>query len=528
MIASFVFAMGVRVPYSRPLNAVLDFLRDVTEPYLRIFRRLPLRDRAAGPDADRGAPRAADRRRHHRGPDRSGPVSPAGRAALVAAATVAADQAVKALVRTTIERGDAVDLILGDRARQRAQPRDRVRAVLRRRRAARAVRARRAGGAARVLRPPPRPPARVAPDRPADRRRHRQPDRPRARAGPSPTSSTCRRGRRSTSPTSRSRSACCRCCTCSRGRRAMDERELVVGPDAAGERLDVFLAPRGGSRAAAQRLIDAGLVLVDGAPVPKRHAVAARRARSRRGRGRGAREPAVPDAPFAVAYEDEHLLVVDKPAGVVVHPARGHARARSCRRSAGRVAGGDDPRRPGIVHRLDRDTSGLLVVARTEAAHAALKAMLRAARGHARVPRARRGPPAGARGTIDAPLGRDRRVRTRISTDTDEPREAITHFEIERRCRTHAAARAARDRPHAPDPRAPAGDRPPGGRRPRVRPRGLLGLERQFLHAERLAFRASSDRRCRARPEMSGPSGRRRGADLRREGNGLSAPTFVN
>ena len=106
IIFSFVFSMGLRVPYSRPLNAVLDFLRDVTEPYLRIFRRAAAARRTAGSDADRGDLRPADRRRHRREPDRSGPVSRRGGAALVAVVTVAADQAVKALVRSTIERGD--------------------------------------------------------------------------------------------------------------------------------------------------------------------------------------------------------------------------------------------------------------------------------------------------------------------------------------------------------------------------------------------------------------------------------------
>ena len=103
---------------------------------------------------------------------------------------------------------------------------------------------------------------------------------------------------------------------------------------------------------------------------------------------------------------------------------------------AGRVAGGDDPERPGMVHRLDRDTSGLLVVARDEPTHAALKAAL-ARRELVREYLALvEGRPPARRGTIDAPLGRDRRVRTRRSSDTDEPRAAVTHFEVERRCRT--------------------------------------------------------------------------------------------
>ena len=83
-------------------------------------------------------------------------------------------------------------------------------------------------------------------------------------------------------------------------------------------------------------------------------------------------------SPFEVAYEDEHLLVVDKPAGVVVHPARGHRTGTLAQALAGRGAGGEEPWRAGIVHRLDRDTSGLLVVAKSDAVHRALKALLAA------------------------------------------------------------------------------------------------------------------------------------------------------
>jgi 23S rRNA pseudouridine1911/1915/1917 synthase len=268
----------------------------------------------------------------------------------------------------------------------------------------------------------------------------------------------------------------------------MDAGEFVVAPEAAGERLDVFLAPAAGSRAAAQRLIDAGLVLVDGAVVPKRHAVAA-----------GERvvvrapppepEPVVPDASFTVAYEDEHLLVIDKPAGVVVHPARGHRAGTLAQALAGRAAGGDDPRRPGIVHRLDRDTSGLMVVARTEAAHAALKEMLRRREVTREYLALVEGRPAALAGTIDAPIGRDRRVRTRISTDTDEPREAITHFETEQvlpgftllRVRLETG-RTHQIRAHLLAIGHPVAGDPEYGRA------GLLDLPRQFLHAERLAF----------------------------------------
>jgi 23S rRNA pseudouridine1911/1915/1917 synthase len=267
----------------------------------------------------------------------------------------------------------------------------------------------------------------------------------------------------------------------------MENAELVVGPEHAGERLDVFLAPTVGSRAAAQRLIDGGLVLVDGAARPKRHAVTAGERVMVRALEPVA-EPEVPDAEFEIAYEDEHLLVVDKPAGVVVHPARRHHAGTLAQALAGRIAGGDDPRRAGIVHRLDRDTSGLLVVARTEAVHAALKDMMRRREVTREYVALVQGRPAARAGTIDAPLGRDRRVRTRISTDTDDPRPAITHFEVDRALEGYTLLRVRLEtgRTHQIRAHLLAIGHPVAGDREYGHP--ALGLERQFLHAERLAF----------------------------------------
>ena len=124
--------------------------------------------------------------------------------------------------------------------------------------------------------------------------------------------------------------------------------------------------------------------------------------------------------------------MVDKPAGVVVHPARGHRTGTLAQALAGQAAGGEDAARAGLVHRLDRDTSGLLVVARTEAVHRALRAALQARAITREYLALVEGRPPARTGTIDAPLGRDRRVRTRLSTDTDDPRAAVTHFAIER------------------------------------------------------------------------------------------------
>ena len=168
--------------------------------------------------------------------------------------------------------------------------------------------------------------------------------------------------------------------------------------------------------------------------------------------------------------------------------ASGNARARACSRAG--AEGGEDQDRPGIVHRLDRDTSGLLVVARSEEAHRRLQALV--------PPRALTreylalvaGRPRSRRGTIEAPIGRDRHDRLRHSLDTETPREAVTHFEVEELLRrTRAPARPAGDGADAPDPRPSRRDRPARRRRPALRQSGeTSGSQRQFLHAARLAF----------------------------------------
>jgi 23S rRNA pseudouridine1911/1915/1917 synthase len=266
--------------------------------------------------------------------------------------------------------------------------------------------------------------------------------------------------------------------------------ELTATESDAGARLDAFLAEPLGSRARAQRLIEAGAVLVDGAVVPKRHRV-------------GAGEVVVVDesadrapegdpsetASFGVAFEDEHLIVVDKPAGVVVHPARGHWHGTLAQALEGRAAGGQEAFRAGIVHRLDRDTSGLLVVAKSDAVHTALKDALQRREIVREYLALVEGRPPARSGTIDAPVGRDRRVRTRHSTDTDEPREALTHFTLDRALprATLLRVRLQTGRTHQIRVHLQAIGHPVCGD-PEYGTAGLYGLERQFLHAEHLAF----------------------------------------
>jgi 23S rRNA pseudouridine1911/1915/1917 synthase len=264
---------------------------------------------------------------------------------------------------------------------------------------------------------------------------------------------------------------------------------LTVEEEQAGLRLDRLLAEPLGSRAQAQRLIDSGRVSVDGQRRPKSHVVAAGELVEVEQEPVPDAAPPVRSAPFAIAYEDEHLLVVDKPAGVVVHPARGHREGTLSQALAGLTAGGDEPLRAGIVHRLDRDTSGLLVVARSDAVHRALRSMLSSRRLRREYLALVDGHPSSRSGTIDAPIGRDRRERTAMSIDTDTPREARTHFEVEELLVDSALLQVTLEtgRTHQIRVHLAAIGLPVSGD-PVYGAEGRYGLDRQFLHAARLAF----------------------------------------
>jgi 23S rRNA pseudouridine1911/1915/1917 synthase len=267
---------------------------------------------------------------------------------------------------------------------------------------------------------------------------------------------------------------------------------LTAGPEAAGERLDSVLAAPLGSRTRAARLIAAGAVTVDGAVVAKRFVLAGGETievdESRDPVTIVEAGPGEPAA-FGVAFEDEHLMVVDKPPGVVVHPARGNRSGTLAQALAGRAAGGDDEWRAGIVHRLDKDTSGLLVVAKAEPVHRALKALLAAREITREYLALVDGRPPARSGTIDAPIGRDRRVRVRMSTDTDVPRAAVTHFELVEALpqSTLLHVRLETGRTHQIRVHLQAIGHPVCGD-PEYGVSGRFGLERQFLHAARLAF----------------------------------------
>jgi 23S rRNA pseudouridine1911/1915/1917 synthase len=245
--------------------------------------------------------------------------------------------------------------------------------------------------------------------------------------------------------------------------------------------------PGVGTRTLAERLLSEGAVLVDGRPRPKSHRLAG---------GEellvelpAARDLEAVELPLSVMYEDEHLLVVDKPAGLVVHPAGADERPTLAHGLLALGAAGGDPERPGIVHRLDRDTSGLLVVARSDEAHRRLTEAIRERQVERRYLALVVGEPRSRTGRITAPIGRDRRDRTRHSLDTETPRDAVTWFEVLERLgrRTLLEVRLETGRTHQIRVHLEGIDLPVSGD-PVYGVAGDLGLERQFLHAHRLSF----------------------------------------
>ena len=194
------------------------------------------------------------------------------------------------------------------------------------------------------------------------------------------------------------------------------------------------------------------------------------------------------DEPFTIAYEDEHLLVIDKGPGVVVHPARGHRDGTLSQLLAPMIAGGD-PERAGIVHRLDRDTSGLLVVSRTEEAHRLLALALSERLIEREYLALVEGIPPSRTGSIDAPIGRDPRVRTRMAVGGAHARDARTHFTLERAFPEASLLRLRLEtgRTHQIRVHLQAIGHPVAGD-PEYGAAGLFGLERQFLHSTRLAL----------------------------------------
>lgn len=215
--------------------------------------------------------------------------------------------------------------------------------------------------------------------------------------------------------------------------------ELTAGGDASGMRLDKFLAEFGGiSRNYASKLAESGSVFVNGVPAGKK-------AKLKAGDTVTAELPepelaeAVPqDIPLDIVYEDDCLIVVNKPQGMVVHPAPGNPDGtlvngllHHCSLSSinGVI-------RPGIVHRIDKDTSGLLVVAKTNEAHEALSAQLKERKALRRYYCIVNGNIKDDEGTVDAPIGRHPVDRKRMAV-IEGGREAITHYKVVERFGRH-------------------------------------------------------------------------------------------
>jgi 23S rRNA pseudouridine1911/1915/1917 synthase len=267
--------------------------------------------------------------------------------------------------------------------------------------------------------------------------------------------------------------------------------EFTVGAAEAGRRLDVILGalPEAGSRSQVARLIHDGRVLVDGVKRAKSFVVS-------EGQNVCLELPApapstliAEDLPVPVLYEDDWLLVVDKPAGMAVHPSRGHTSGTLVHALLGRGLAGGDDFRPGIVHRLDKDTSGLLVVAKSVDVHRRLVAMMRRREVDRRYLALVHGNFASETGTIEAPVGRDPVRRQSMTVGGVAAREARTHFRVLERFGdfTLVEARLETGRTHQIRVHFLAIGHPVAGD-PTYARRDALAVGRQFLHSYRLAL----------------------------------------
>lgn len=264
---------------------------------------------------------------------------------------------------------------------------------------------------------------------------------------------------------------------------------FLVAPEDAGIRLDAWLATRGAvdSRAEAERLIAAGAVRIGERCRVKSYRVQAGDCVEVDLPPMAGLVPEAMEIP--IAWEDEHLLVVDKPAGLVVHPSGGTRTGTLVHGLLELGAEGGDDDRPGIVHRLDRDTSGLLVVARSPEAHARLQDLLRTRELERTYTALVVGHPRSRTGRIEAALGRDRDDRTRMSLDTDTPRHGVTWFSVDEWLARHTllSVRLETGRTHQIRVHLQAIELPVAGDETYGVP-GELGLQRQFLHASQLRF----------------------------------------
>lgn len=286
----------------------------------------------------------------------------------------------------------------------------------------------------------------------------------------------------------------------------MSASEIITGTVESPARLDKALADATGlSRARVQGLIEEDRVDVAGKTATSASIKVAAGTPFRIILAAAMPAEALPeDIPLVIAYEDQHLVVVDKPAGMVVHPAVGNitgtlvnALLHHCR---GNLSGINGVARPGIVHRIDKDTSGLLVVAKSDAAHEGLAVQFAAHTVHRRYIAVCAGHPSPGEGTIDARIGRsdaDRKKMTVLPKNSSRGKTAVTHYKLLEKldeasvieCRLETG-RTHQVRVHCASIGHPLLGDPVYGRTPKpLRPLlERLGFARQALHAAELGF----------------------------------------
>ena len=278
---------------------------------------------------------------------------------------------------------------------------------------------------------------------------------------------------------------------------------MIFYADTAGERLDAFLARsmEGTSRSAAQKLIEEGHVLLHGKPAKKNDRLSPGDAVSVEIPEPKALDILPRDIPLDIVYEDEDVVVINKPKGLVVHPAAGHSDDTLVNgllyAMEGQLSGINGELRPGIVHRIDKDTSGLLAVAKNDLAHAVLASQLK---DHT-MARTYEAVVCGSfredSGTVDAPIGRHPSDRKKMCVTQRNSKEAVTHWEVVKRYRgyTHIRCRLETGRTHqirvhmAYIGHPILGDTVYGHKKPE------LGMDSQCLHAGALCFRHPRDGR---------------------------------
>ena len=271
---------------------------------------------------------------------------------------------------------------------------------------------------------------------------------------------------------------------------------LLLRADRAGERADQLIArlAPGLTRSAAQRLLEEGAVTRNGQPVKKNYKAAEGDVLAVALPDPEPAEAVPQDIPLDVVYEDDDVIVVNKPVGLVVHPAAGHpdgtlvnALLYHCGKS---LSGINGALRPGIVHRIDRDTSGLIIAAKNDAAHQALAAQLADHSLYREYEAVCVGVLREDAGTVDAPIGRNPADRKKMAVDRKNGRPAVTHWSVLARYpgHTHIRCRLETGRTHqirvhlASMGHPLLGDTVYGAKRP------VPGLAGQCLHARRLSF----------------------------------------